>query len=245
MEIQSISRAFAILEYIATHERVGISELSRAMDLNKSTVFGIVKTLVSLGYLFNDEYSKNYMLTYRLQSVAEMGGGNRSFTGYARPILRTLLEHFDETIHLGYSNKMAVLYLDKLESTKAIRIHTHIGTEMPLHCTAIGKAILAYRSHEEILAYAENTGLPPLSPYSITDRDQLLAELSNIRARGYSTDDEEAQENLYCIGVPIHTPKGVLYSLSISMPKYRKNEIDLATAVEELKATANELSKFF
>ncbi|HPA60802.1 MAG TPA: IclR family transcriptional regulator [Clostridia bacterium] len=246
IQIQSLQRAMAILEYIAVHQGAGVSELSREMSLNKSTVFSILKTFVALGYLFKNEMTGQYQITFRLHSLVGEDPKPGSFISYARPHLQKIAQKYDETVHFVTGDENTVVYIDKLESTKPIRIHTVVGAEQPLHCTAVGKAILAWRDENEIIAYAKRTGLKSMTENSITDIATLLQEMKKIREQGFSIDDEENQPDLYCIGMPVFNDKGkALYAISLSMPKYRKDELVVDEVVNDLKQTAQELNKFF
>ncbi len=244
--IQSVQRAATIFEYIAYHAGAGVSELSRELQLNKSTVFGILKTLEGMGYIFKNEATENYQVTYRLRTLADVSRDPHSIVGFARPILRKLQEKHDETIHFVRLQENAVIYLDKLESNKSVRIHSDIGSTMPLHCTGVGKAILAWRGEEEIETYIKVSGLPAMTQHTIGEPEALKEELRRVRAQGFSIDNEENQEDLYCVGMPVFgREREVRYAISLSIPKYRKDEIDLTIAVEDLKAAAVEISSFF
>ena len=245
-DIKSLQRALEILEYIANYQGAGVSQISRELSLNKSTVFSILKTFVNLGYLYKNEINGNYQLTYRIQSLALKSEKADSFISFANPILRQLQKKYKETIHFVSSSRVSVIYIGKFESTKAIRIHTDIGVEMPLHCTAVGKTILAWRSKESINDYAEMTGLPMLTSNTITELAPLQEELREVREKGYAIDDEENQDDLYCIGVPVFNQDGkVKYAISLSMPKYRKEDLDFSELIVDLKQAATELEKFF
>lgn len=244
--IQSVQRAASILEYIAFHGGAGISELSRELQLNKSTVFSLVKTLEGLGFVYKNELTDSYQATYRMRTLADASQDPRSIIGFARPILQQLQQKYDETVHFVRMQDHVVVYLDKLESSKSIRIHSGVGGTMPLHCTGVGKAILAWQKDEQVDRYIRETGLPPLTEHSIREADVLQEELRRVRAQGFSIDNEENQEDLYCIGMPIFSgDQEVRYAISLSVPKYRKDEVDLSAAVKDLKAAAREISKFF
>lgn len=244
--IQSVQRAAAILEYVALQGGAGISELSRELQLNKSTVFSLVKTLEGLGFVFKNEHTDNYQATYRLRTLADASQDPRSIIGFARPILEKLQQKYDETIHFVRSQDHVVVYLDKLESSKSIRIHSGVGSTMPLHCTGVGKAILAWQSDADVEDYIKDTGLPAMTSHSIRKPDVLREELRRVRAQGFSIDNEENQDDLYCVGMPIFgRDQEVRYAISLSIPKYRKDEIDLSAAVQDLRETASEISKFF
>ena len=244
--IQSLERGFAIFEYIVNKGGTGVTELSKELQLNKSTVFSILKTLENLGYIYKDELTNTYAATFRLQSLAEMTADPRNITGYARPILQQLMDIYDETIHFVSARENSVVYLEKMESSKSVRIYTGIGLEMPLHCTSLGKVILADRTEEEICAYAERTGLVRYTKNSITRLDLLMKELEKVRQQGYAIDDEENQEGLYCVGVPVRNKHGKsLYALSLSMPKFRQSDYDKKQLVKDLIAAAEKVSGFF
>lgn len=111
-DIKSLQRALMILEFIAEHQGAGVSQISRELQINKSTVFSILKTLVNAGYLYKNETSGDYQLTYRLRSMALRGEKAGSFTNYARPFLRDLQQKYEETIHFVSSTDVAVIYGD-------------------------------------------------------------------------------------------------------------------------------------
>lgn len=244
--IQSVQRATQIFEHIVTQSGVGITELSQYMELNKSTVFSIVKTLEQLGYLYKDEQTNKYFATFRIQTLAKANESNDTIVSFARPILQKYLKKYGETIHFGSSAIDTVVYLDKIESDKSIRIHSNIGGEMPLHTTSVGKAILAWRSKQEIEEYSLRTKLQPLTPNSITDFQKLWEEIEKIRLNGYSIDNEENMEGLYCIGVPIFNDKEKpQYSISLALPKYRLNSLDFEQVLRDLNNAAEEIARFF
>ena len=156
------------------------------------------------------------------------------------------MDIYDETIHFVSARENSVVYLEKMESSKSVRIYTGIGLEMPLHCTSLGKVILADRTEEEICAYAERTGLVRYTKNSITQLDHLMKELEKVRQQGYAIDDEENQEGLYCVGVPVRNKHGKsLYALSLSMPKFRQSDYDKKQLVKDLIAAAEKVSGFF
>lgn len=243
--IQSVQRAFSILECILSNNGAGISEMSRKLDLNKSTVFSIVKTLEQLGYVYLCKPLNTYMPTYRIQSIIDSSAVENSIVSFAHPYIYELSKKYGETVHFVGCNEYKVVYIDKVESDKNIRYNTDLGSEMPLHCTGVGKAILAWRSEDEISDYIE-AGLASLTKNTITDPDILHKVILEIRKNGYSIDDEENSDGLYCIGVPIFNKSGiVVHSISISLPKYRLSELNIDEAVSDLKRTAAEIMKFY
>lgn len=243
---QSVERAFKILETISSTEGIGVSDIAREVELNKSTAFGLIKTLDNLGYIFKNEDTDKYQLTYKLRNLFEQRGDTHDIVSYAKPYLNKLSKKYGEIIHFVAASEEEVFYLDKIESTRAIRVYTGIGSSMPMYCTGVGKAILSTRSEEEVRDYAEKVGLEKLTENTITNVDFLIKDLELSRKRGYALDEGENQKELFCIGVPIENKKGQgVYALSISMPEFRKNEYEKDDLIKDLLEAKTEIERFF
>lgn len=243
---QSVERAFKILELIASSEGMGVSDIAREVELNKSTAFGLIKTLDNLGYIFKNEETDKYQLTYKIKNLAEQGDNRHDILSFAKPHLNKLSEKYGEIIHFVAASDGEVFYLDKIESTRAIRVYTGIGTSMPMYCTGVGKSILSTHSEEYVREYVKEVGLKKLTDNTITNVEELLEDLKLTRERGYGIDDGENQKELYCIGIPIINKKGEgTYALSISMPKFRKDEYDFDELIKDLKEAKEEIEKFY
>lgn len=244
--VQSVERAIDILEYIARNNGAGVSDIARALGLNKSTAFGLIKTLVGRHYLFKDEKTDTYYLTLRLSTLGNREVLHQAVVGSARPYLEKLLDKYGETIHLVTSTRDSVVYIDKLEGTKSIRVATQVGDSLPMHCTGVGKAILAFRDKEEVSAYIQNTKLPRFTANTITDPELLGEELAAVRLQGYAVDNEEIQPDVFCVAAPIHDYHGdVNYALSISMPKFRSSQDLTEQMAAEVRQTASKISATF
>lgn len=239
VKIQSVSRALSILSYIAQKRGAGVSEISRALTLNKSTVYGLMKTLELEGYIFKNVKTEAYELTLKLFTLGSYGVGSSSFIHFAKPYIEALAQKFGETVHLVAPFEDKVVYIDKIESTKSIRIYTRVGHSLPLHCTGVGKAIMAYWSEEEVESYIEQHGLTKYTKNTITDPKKFKRQLALIKANGYAIDDEENLEELFCIAAPVLDMQNqARYGISIAKPKYRSTiEIDNLMIEEILKVS--------
>jgi IclR family acetate operon transcriptional repressor len=139
----------------------------------------------------------------------------------ALPVLRGLGERTGETVHLGVLDGSDVIYIEKIESTHAVRMFSRIGHTMPAYSTGIGKAILAHLSPDE-LAQALPEELEPRTPATITERVKLVRHLADIRRRGYSTDDVENEDGIRCVGAPVFDHSGrACAGISIAGPESR------------------------
>jgi IclR family KDG regulon transcriptional repressor len=173
-KIQSVVRALNILEYISTKNGAGVSEIARELELNKSTAFGLIKTLESERYIVKDKNNDNYKIGLKLYSLSQNALNKSDFQEYVKPYLEDLSEKFGETIHLVVATENEGIYIDKIESTKSIRIHTQIGDKLPLHCTGVGKAIMAYKDKEQVDAYINDIGLKKYTDKTITDPENFV-----------------------------------------------------------------------
>ncbi len=242
VKIQAISRAFSILEYIGQAGSAGVSEIARKLRLNKSTVFGMIKTLEAEGYLQQNTDNESYQLSLKFYGLANKAMSRLQIRDYAKPFLKQLSEKYGETVHLVVAAENEGIYIDKIESNKSVRIYTRIGDRLPLHCTGVGKSILAFRSDEKQLLYIHSVGLEKFTENTITDPERLLEELAAVRRNGYSVENGERLEEIFCVAVPILNHKGLpVYAVSISMPSYRATEEVIKQMVHSLKQLQKEL----
>ncbi|NMA93083.1 MAG: IclR family transcriptional regulator [Clostridiales bacterium] len=243
---QSVERAFLILETIADREGIGVADIAREVALNKSTAFGIIKTLSNLGYIFKDETTDKYHISLKLKELGEKGSAGVGILEFAKPYLEELSRKYGEIIHFVQAEENAVLYLDKIESTRAIRIYTGIGGIMPLYCTAVGKAILSTRTEEELSDYFNNVKLDKYTKNTITTKDGLLKEIAESKRRGFAIDNGENHEDLYCVAIAVCNRQDQgSHAISISLPLFRKDNYNLDEMVNDLRRTRDKIEKYF
>ncbi|MFJ8063277.1 IclR family transcriptional regulator [Psychrobacillus sp. NPDC096426] len=243
--IQSVDRALTIFEmFNEGTDELGILEISDRMELPKSTVHGIIKTLVMRGYLVQKVDTKKYKLGIRLFELGNIVSKGLDIKEKAGPYLKEAFSQTDETVHLVKFENNEAVYVDKQESDSAIRMYSQVGRKAPLHCTGVGKAILAYLDKDiqksilfssELVAYTEKT---------IIDKNQILEELEKIRERGYATDDEEIEMGLFCVAAPIFDSNHrVVGSVSTAGPKFRFTEEKILIAKKCIREAARNISR--
>lgn len=215
--IQSIERAFSILElFQKTHDELGLKEISQALELNKSTAFGLVNTLLSLGYLHQNEQNQRYSLGLKVLSLSNAVKVHNIIIRIAHPHLVRLSGQFGETAHCAVEDNGSVIYLDKVEAQGAIYINTQIGAKSYIHCTGVGKCILAYMPPEKKEAILKSN-LTTMTYNTLTNAERLREELSKIIQQGYATDNEEIEIGLSCVAVPVFSSLNkVVCAISIS-----------------------------
>lgn len=241
--IQSVDRALRILEGFSLKEKeLGVTEISKRTGLNKSTCFGLIQTLQNRGYLEQNTENGKYKLGLRVFELGQIFESGLDVLTIAKPYLKELVEKAKETVHLAILNKSEAVYMEKVEGPSAINIISQIGNRVNFHCTGVGKAILAYLPEENVNGLLKRD-LVSFTKNTITDTEKLRQQLSEIKKKGYSIDDEEIEIGLRCIAAPIfNARKEVVAALSISGPTMRITEDRLAEMAGLAKETAYKIS---
>jgi len=241
--IQSLHRALDILESIVEKDEIGVTELSKELGLPKGTVHRLVVTFEDRGYVKQDLKNGKYRYGVKLLELGGTAFSKLELRKVAAPILQELVAKTNETVHLVILDKDEVVYIDKLEGTETLRSHSRIGYRSPLHCTGVGKVLLAYLPDEEINRIIKNRGLTRYTANTITDEVQMKLELKKIREQGYSTDNEEHELGIRCVAVPVwdYTDQ-VVSALSITIPSIRMSEERMRCLIEIVKKAGADLS---
>ncbi|OAH59648.1 MULTISPECIES: IclR family transcriptional regulator [Bacillaceae] len=244
--IQSIERAADVLElFLTSKSELSVKEISQKLNLSKSTVHGIIKTLEHRGYLQQNPDDLKYKLGIKLFELGNLVGKNLEIGKIARPIIRDLVVELNETVHLVTLQRDEVIYIEKVEGPRALTIYSHIGKRAPFHCTGVGKAILAYLSEKEVDRILSSVILESFTEYTMTNREDIKNHLHSIREKGYAVDDEEIELGLKCIAAPIFDHQGnVIASISCAAPKMRLDENRLPKVIEGIKRAASEISTY-
>lgn len=243
--IHSVDRAIDILELISESDGgLGVTEISERLQLPKSTAFRLLSTLSYKGLVKKDESLKKYKLGIKLFQLGSEVFNELELRDEVRPFLEELVKEINETGHFVVEEQGEVIYIDKVESTHAIRQYSRIGRRVPLHCTGVGKAFLAFKSEEEIERLIEERGLQRFTANTITDYEALEKELNKIRENGFAIDNEEIQEHLMCVAAPIFNYLGeVVGAISIAGPKVRMGDEDnIKKIAARVKETAQMIS---
>jgi len=221
--LHTVHKAAEILNLFSVeHPEWGISELAKALSFPKSSTSDLVSTLAENGFLRRTNAGR-YKLGWQVTVLSRVLLSTTDFRTEARPVMESLIASFGETVHLAILEGGQVIYVDKLQGTRAVQVAvTGVGYQLPAHCSGVGKAILAHRSWEDVLRLLTTKGMAPLTPNTITTPEALKQELEQVRAQGYAYDQEEAVEELCCVAAPIRDHTGeVVTAMSLSVPAYR------------------------
>ncbi|MCB0162738.1 MAG: IclR family transcriptional regulator [Anaerolineae bacterium] len=243
--VPAVERAILILQLLdQAPEGLTISQITQEMSIAKSTVFTILTTLNLYGLVEREEESGRYQLGMGLFTLGSSVIERLDVRSRAYPLLKSLAQQTRLTTHLGILDEGEVVYIEKIEGQGPIKISSAIGRRMGVHCTALGKAILAHVPEEKFLTLFTDYTLLQRTPNTITSVQLLQVDLTKTKERGYSFDDEENELGIRCLGAPIFNHRGeVIHAVSISGPRDRVSLDTIEPLAEKLKQAAQEISQ--
>jgi IclR family acetate operon transcriptional repressor len=220
--VQSLDRAFAILEAMADAGGViGLSQLAEKADLPLATIHRLVRTLVNLGYV-RQEDSRQYSLGPQLMRLSDTA--SKRVGVWTRPAMTAAVEELGESVNLAILDADEIVYVAQVQpSANFMRMFTEVGFRTAPHATAVGKAILADYPEDDVVAMLGRTGMKRHTDHTLVTPEQFLAELAEVRRLGYAVDEGEQEIGVRCVGVAVPgTPQPM--ALSMSGPLARVND---------------------
>jgi IclR family transcriptional regulator, pca regulon regulatory protein len=248
---QSLERGLQILAVFNELRPVlGIADIARAVDLNKSTTYRYVATLARLDYLQQDPETKKYSLGPRVADLGFAAINSMEITRVAARPIQALADETGHTVSMAVLDGSDIVYVDRRRSSRGghlgMELNLHVGSRLPAYCTALGKVLLAYRDPATLRVLLDRTDLARRAPKTITAREQLTFALGRIRETGIGVNDEELAPGLRAIAAPVRARSGeVIAAVGIVVP------LSIATATMEvlaarlegpLRRTTNEIS---
>ena len=245
--VQSIGRAFAILEEVARNrDGIGLADLSKRVGLHNSTTFHLVKTMVSLGYIRQIKESKRYRVGRPLFALAASALDEVEMVSMATPVLDDLSRETGESSHFAARMSDAVVVMARTPGPGAFQLTDRVGVVRPAYCTALGKVILAALRPDQIDRYLDRVELKSMTPKTITNAQRLRRELQDVRRAGIAFDDGEFDNEMRCAAMPVHDFSGqVVGAIGISGPIWRLSIQALQNKARHLDEAAKRLSEAF
>jgi IclR family KDG regulon transcriptional repressor len=241
--VAAVLKVFAILQALAQRSETGLSDLSIKLAMPKATVYRFLQTMKTLGVVRQESDSEHYGLAMKLYELGSKALVNPDLIDLAKHHMQMLADQTGETVHLGTLIDSEIIYVHKVDSRHMLGMYSRIGRRAPLHCTAIGKVLMAWEHPERrdrILAGAEFTRF---RDKTIVDRAAYLKELSRVRTQGYGEDREEFDDHIRCLGVPIFDRLNQpVAGLSVSFPTFRYDEAAAPEVVAMLQAASRDIS---
>ena len=244
--IASVIKAIDVINYLAQSEdELGVTEISEGLGMGVSATYHLLNTLRECNIIDQDEKSKKFKLSLRLWQIGMAAYEKNPISMTLKPFLKRLKEFTGETANLTILDNDHIVYIAQEESDKAIKMFTQMGASAPLHCTGAGKILLAYQNEVKRNSIIDKLDLVKYTDNTITKRDELIKKLEEIRNQGYGFDEEERNQDVFCIGAPVFGVKDeIVACISISGPKSRFTEENTRTWLKVVIEIANEASEY-
>ena len=219
--IQAVANALDVLEQFHTDAELGVTELSKRLTLHKNNIFRILATLESRGYIEQNRSTENYRLGTQCLQLGQTYIQHMGLLQQAKPVMLDVVQACRETAYVTVMRQGKVVPIDMVEPDQAVRIVSHIGESLPLHCTAVGKVHLAFETGEEAQRSLP-ASLDVHTEQTITDHGTLKLQLSEVFQNGYAIENGEHLADVQTVAVPIRDyTRTVVGSLAVSGPAYR------------------------
>ena len=243
--VKSAERALAILGLLTRQERpLTFREIEDALRYPRSSLHGLLRTLVTNGWIELDESSRAFRLGIRAWEAGHAYLRATTLADQALPYMRRVRDLLDETVQLAVLDGRHNVYVAKVDGTQRLVLASEVGRRLEAHATGLGKALLAGLEPAEVERRLAGVALERFTPHTLTDLAALKEELRRTRQRGYALDNEEYTRGVQCIAVPVrdHTGK-VVAAMSVSVPKVRFDVARRRRALPILLDAAGALSR--
>ncbi|MGV0744055.1 IclR family transcriptional regulator [Mycolicibacterium sp. XJ870] len=238
---QSLSRALTILGELGEGAKT-LEQLAVRLDVHKSTVMRLLRTMESERFVRRDT-GHRYDLGSRLFELSNRALEHRDVRTLARPHLSALNADTGQTIHLATYESGEAVYIDKLDAIQSVRMYSRVGRPAALHCTAVGKVLVAGRPRSEWHAIAERIDYVKFTEHTIVTPVAYLAELETVAAQDFAEDHEEHESFVNCIGVPVRDGTGaVVAAVSMSVPDMLLDHEQVLATLPQVRAAADAIS---
>ncbi|WP_183656605.1 IclR family transcriptional regulator domain-containing protein [Prauserella isguenensis] len=222
--MRSVERTLAVLRaFSAEQPELTLTEVARASGLDRAGARRILLALVELGYVRHEQ--RRFALTPQVLEFGHAYLSSRSLPQIAEPHLRRLTAEVREMTALAVLEDTEIRYVAQVPSPKLLGVEIPVGTRLPAHATSMGKVLLAAVAPERLEAGLRAVELPALTPHTVNSRGELLAELAEIRKQGYVIADDELEEGLRGVAVPVHDADGrVCAAANVSLDVHSSTE---------------------
>jgi IclR family transcriptional regulator, KDG regulon repressor len=221
--IQAVSHAIDLLEQFHDEvDELGVTELSKRLKLQKNNVFRLLATLESRNYIEQNKATGGYRLGLKALELGQTFIKQMGLLRQSRPALEALVKECNETTYVAILKDCYIVYLDVVETYRAVRVIPRVGTRLPAYCTAAGKVQIANSSGEELANYLPTDEMKRYTPKTVTDRKELKRHLKVVAEQGYAIDDGELDVEVKCVSAPIRDyTRRIIGAVSISGPSMR------------------------
>jgi IclR family acetate operon transcriptional repressor len=242
--VQALDRALRVLKVLAEGEGMSLTELAEAAGQAPATVYRVLSTFAAHGIVEVQPATQLWFVGQEAFRIGSAFLGRSSLVEQARAVMHELMAATGETANLAIADGGQVVFISQVETQEPIRAFFRPGTRGPIHASGIGKALLAYYPTEAVDRIVREQGLAAFTPRTITDRDRLLREMAETRARGWAVDDEERTEGMRCIAAPIFNEfREAIAGVSISGPSARMARAGGDGFGPQVRAAADQITR--
>lgn len=236
-------KASLILDHLSSSNGPqSLQSIAKETGLTSSTALKILDTLALIGYVQKDPELKRFSLGPSIIKYALKALSQLDIKQIAQPHLEAFQARTNETVHLGILDHIHVVYVAKIESQNPVCLYSKVGKNIPLYCSAMGKAILADQSDEEIRRYLNSIEMVKMTDKTITTHEGFFDEIEKVRAQGYAFDNSEHENEVFCVGTSITTSGGKnVGAISVSVPTYRLTDEVLQILIKEVETCRNNI----
>lgn len=239
---KSLERGLQSLLFLASRKSVGVTELAEELQVNKSTAYRMLETLRQFNMAEQNKASLKYKLGPAVLKLSEQLYKNLNIISIARPHMQRLADEIGESVHLCILSNDRAIVIDQIMTSSRLTVNAKIGNNEPLHSSSVGKCLIAFSSQSAIERVLERP-FEKFTDKTIVSKEKLLAELEEIRIRGYAIDDGEISEEIRCIAVPIFNHLNeAAYSMGVSGPTSRMTAFKIETVAASLLTAGNAIS---
>lgn len=243
--LSSVKKTLKVLQTFSSDQpQLSLTEISRLLNSHKSSIFRILVTLESEGFVEKNPLNSKYRLGLKLLDLANRAVGRYDLRDHARPYMEELAQEIGEIIHLSILDTNEIVYLEKKGGGQPLTVATRVGGRSPSHASAMGKVLLSGLSRKEL---ADVLGVGPLARFTsttITEMPQLCGALEKIRSQGFAIDNEETFPGIRCVAAPIHGRDGrIVAAISATVPKQRMGNQRMREIRKRVVQTARLISE--
>lgn len=241
--VAAVLKVFALLQALSENNETGISDLSVRLAMPKATVYRFLQTMMTLGYVRQEKDSERYGLTMRMFELGTKALQYPDLVELSKNHMQLMADTTGETVHLGTLIDSEIIYIHKVDSRHMLGMYSRVGRRAPLHCTAIGKVLMAWEDPERRERVLKGAEFKRYREKTIVDAQAFAEELQRVKAQGYGEDREEFDDHIRCLGVPIFDRiNRPIAGLSISFPTFRYDESKEAETVVMLQSASRDIS---
>lgn len=242
--VKSADRVLDIFELFAELlEPMNLSDIARELDLPASSAHKLLQNLLARGYLESDKQGKTFRLGYKLFEIGSKYAQRSDLAGEFQYAAQKMIDELNESVFLTIRNGDKSLYIAEKQCTQPVRFVSHLGMQLPLHATAMGKVLLSGMTNDEIMRLYPDQELGRMTETTISRREELLEQIERIREEGVAFSDGESVQGIRCAAAPIiGASRSIVAALGISVPEARWNPELWGRVVQQVRQGAKEIS---